>query len=78
VAGRPGAQRDVEQDDVVGALGGGVQRGLAVGDGGDLVTLALERARQHLAQRVVVVDEQDLERCGGQHEGQGTAAIKGC
>ncbi len=63
----PGAERDVEQDDVVGPLGGRLERGLAVGDGRHVMALALERARQHLPQRVVVVDEQDLEGRGGEH-----------
>ena len=61
-----------------GPLGGGVERGLAVGDRGDLVALALERAREHLPQRVVVVDEQDVERRRRQHAGQGIAPIKAC
>ena len=69
----PGAERDVEQHDVERPLRGGLERGLAVGDRGHAVALALERARQHLAQRVVVVDEQDLQRRRGQHlPGQGT------
>ena len=62
VARRPGAQRDVEQDDVEGAVLGGVERGLAVRNRRHAVALALERAREHLPQRAVVVDEQDVQR----------------
>ena len=80
VAGRAGAERDVEQHDVVRPLGRRVERGLAVGDRGDAVALALERAREHLAQRVVVVDEQDVERRRGEHRGGRVSrtAIKAC
>ena len=75
----PGAERDVEQHDVVRARGGGLERGLAVGDGGHAVALALERAREHLAQRVVVVDQQDLERRRGEHAGRGyRPRVKAC
>ena len=63
----PGAERDVEQHDVERPLGRGLQRRLAVGDRGHAVPLALERARQHLPQRVVVVDEQDVQRGRRQH-----------
>ena len=58
----PGAERDVEQHDVEAALGGRVERRVAVGDRGHAMALALERAREHLAQRRVVVDEQDVQR----------------
>ena len=62
-----------------GPLGGGVERGLAVGDGRDAVSLALERAREHLAQRVVVVDEEDVQRGGREHARRRVpAAIKAC
>ena len=37
------------------------------GDGGDAMALALERAGEHLAQRAVVVDQQDVQRRGGLH-----------
>ena len=62
-----------------GPLGGRLERRLAVGDRRHAVALALERARQHLPQRVVVVDEQDLEGRGREHaEGRVSAAIKAC
>ena len=64
-----------------GRLGRGVERGLAVGHGGHAVALALEGADEHLAQRVVVVDEQDVERRGGLHRARAqryAAAIKAC
>ena len=62
VAGGAGPQRDVEQDDVEVALGRLGDRRLAVGHGRDAVALALERAREHLAQRLVVVDDENVER----------------
>ena len=68
VARRPLAQRDVEQHDVVGAVGGGAQRRVSVGHGGHVMALPLERAGEHVAQRLVVIDEQDVERRGGGHE----------
>ena len=81
VAGRALAERDVEQHDVEGLVAGGLQRGVAVGDGGHAVALALEGAGEHVAQRAVVVDEQDVQRRGGLHASQRTAGpgtIKGC
>ena len=47
VAGRPGPERDVEQDDVELLGPGALERRVPVGDGGDPVALALERAREH-------------------------------
>jgi hypothetical protein len=67
VAGGALAERDVEQDDVVGLVAGGLQRGVAVGHGGHAVALALERAGEHVAQRAVVVDQQDVQRRDGLH-----------
>ena len=63
----PGPEGDVEQDDVEVALGRLRDRRLAVGHGRHAVALALERAREHLAQRLVVVDDEDVERRGGLH-----------
>ena len=54
-------ERDVEQDDVERALLGGLERGLAVADGGHAMALALEGTRQHLPQRAVVVDQQNVQ-----------------
>jgi hypothetical protein len=71
VAGRPGAERDVEQHDVVRPVRGGLQRHLPVRHRGHAMALALERPGQHLAQRTVVVDEQDVERRGGLHGAEG-------
>ena len=76
MAGRAGAERDVEQHDVERALGGGVERGLAVGHGGHAVALALEGAREHVAQRLVVVDQQDVERRGRLHALERTACAR--
>ena len=80
MAGGALAERDVEQDDVEGLVAGGRQRGVAVGHGGHAVALALERAGEHLAQRSVVVDEQDVQRRGGLHPSRvrRIGAIKGC
>ena len=58
----PGPQGDVEQDDVEVALGRLSDRRLAVGHGCDTMALALERAREHLAQRLVVVNDENVER----------------
>ena len=55
------------QHDVVGALRGGVQRRRAVRDGGHAMALALEGAREHVSQRLVVVDNQDVQRRRGLH-----------
>ena len=71
VARGPGAERDVEQDDVVGALRRGVERGFAVRNGRHAVALALEGTRQHLPQRAVVVDEKDVQRGGRLHGRRG-------
>ena len=62
VTGRPRAEGDVEQDHVEVALGRLRYRRVAVGHGRHAVALALERAREHLTQRLVVVDDEDLER----------------
>jgi hypothetical protein len=81
VARRALAQRDVEQHDVEGLVGGRLQRRLAVAHRRDAMALALEGAAQHVAQRAVVVDEQDLQRLYGLHPSQTTrapASIKAC
>ena len=79
VPGRARAERDVEQHDVVRPRGGGRERGLAVGHGRDAMALAFEGAGEHLPQGVVVVDEEDVQRGGGQHAGVHTSEpIKGC
>src|SRR3954468_2878327 len=62
VAGRPGAERDVEQHDVEVLLGRAGERRLPVGHGGDPVALPLEGPGEHVAQRLVVVDDQDVQR----------------
>ena len=48
-----------------GVRDGGLERGLPVADGGDRVALAGERAREHVAQRRVVVDDEDAQGGGG-------------
>ena len=67
VARRPLAERDVEQHDVVGLVGGRAQGGVTVGHGRHPMALALEGAGEHLAQWLVVVDQQDVEGRGGAH-----------
>ena len=67
VAGRARPEGDVEQDHVEVALGRLRDRLLAVGHRRHAVALALERAREHLAQRLVVVDDEDVECRGGLH-----------
>ena len=67
VAGGPRPQRDVEQDHVEVALRRLRDRLLAVGHRRHAVALALEGAREHLAQRLVVVDDEDVECRGGLH-----------
>ena len=67
VAGRALAERDVEQHDVERLVAGRLERGVAVGDGGHAMALALEGAGEHVAQRTVVVDQQDVQRRGGLH-----------
>src|SRR4051812_7466211 len=62
VAGGPGAQGDVEQDDIEVLLSGACERLLPVGHGGHAMSLALEGAREHVAERLVVVDDEDVER----------------
>ena len=56
------AEGDVEQDDVERAALRALQGLAAARHRGDAVPLASERARQHLAQRCVVVHDQDVER----------------
>jgi hypothetical protein len=60
VAGRPVPERHVEQDDVVRALGGRLSAASPSAPRSP-VALALERAAEHLAQRLVVVDQQDVQ-----------------
>ena len=62
VAVGPGPERDVEQDDVEVLAAGELDRGVAVGDGLDAVALAREGVRQRVAQRALVVDDEDRER----------------
>ena len=49
------------------ALGRRAQRRVAVRHGGHVMALALEGAGEHVAQWLVVVDEQDVEGRGGRH-----------
>jgi hypothetical protein len=70
VPGGARAERHVEQHDVVGPAGGRVKRRLPVGHGGHAMPLSLERAGEHLAQRPVVVHQQDVERRRGLHRGR--------
>ena len=65
------AERDVEQDDVERALRRGVQRRLAVSDRGHVVPLAFEGTRQHLPQRAVVVDQQNVQSTTRLHVSRG-------
>ena len=74
VAGGAGAEGDVEQHDVEVLLGGARERLVAVGDGGHPVALALEGAREHVAQRRVVVDDQDVQRGDALHSRRTVAA----
>ena len=67
--GRP-AQRDVEQHDVEVLRAGVVDRGTAVGDGQHAVPVAGERRAQGLAQRGLVVDDEDVQRLGGHRPGR--------
>src|SRR3954468_3437252 len=67
VARRARAERDVEQDDVEVAAARLLQRVVAVGDRRDAVTLPLEGAGEHVAEGVVVVDDEDVERRPGGH-----------
>ena len=53
--------------DVEVVLAGLGDRRLPIGNGGDPVTLAFEGPREHVAQRLVVVNDQDVERGGGLH-----------
>ena len=62
VAVRARPERDVEQDDVEVLAAGELDRGVAVGDGLDAVALAREGVRQRVAQRALVVDDEDRER----------------
>ena len=72
VAVGPGAERDVEQDDVEVVGAGAVDRRAPVGDRHHPVPLARERAGQHLAQVGLVVDDEDAER------GVGAAPARRC
>src|SRR3954462_6993314 len=67
VAGRTGPERDVEEHDVEVLLGRPGERRVPVGHGGHAMALALEGPREHVAQRLVVVDNEDVERRGGLH-----------
>jgi hypothetical protein len=71
VTGRARAERDVEQNHVVRALGGGVERRVAVADGGHAMALTLEGARQHLPQGAVVIDQQDVQSAARLHGRRG-------
>ena len=62
VAVGPGAERHVEQHDVEVVGAGPVDRRAAVGDRHHPVALARERAREHLAQVGLVVDDEDAQR----------------
>ena len=72
----------------VAVLGGGpagltagyllARQGVPVGHCGDTVALSFERAREHLSQRPIVVDEKDVERRGGLHGGHPSDRINTC
>ena len=62
VAVGAGAERDVEQHDVEVLAAGELDRRVAVGDRLDAVALAGEGVRQRVAQRALVVDDEDRER----------------
>jgi hypothetical protein len=72
VAGRPGTQRDVEQHDVVRPIRGRFQGCVAVRHRRHAMPLALEGAGEHVTQRLVVVDEQDLQRRRRLHGSHGS------
>jgi hypothetical protein len=58
----PGPGRDVDQDDLELVGGNAVDRRAAVGHRLDAMALAAERARQHLAQIRLVIDDEDAQR----------------
>jgi hypothetical protein len=62
VAGGAGAERDVEQHDVVRPPGRRLERRVAVRHRGHAVALALEGAGEHVPQWLVVIDQQDVQR----------------
>ena len=57
-------QVEVEHGELGGEVGDDLVGLLQAAGGGDLEALALERPHQVLAQRRIVVDEQDLARLG--------------
>ena len=64
-------QAEIE-DDEIGLVLEQLQRGLAVGRVENVVALGGEPHAQQLADRRLVVDDQDLERCGAH------AAVSSC
>ena len=75
VAVGSGAECDVEQHDVEVVGAGAVDRGAAVGDGDHPMALARERAREHLAQVGLVVDDEDAQRgVGAARQASGSGA----
>jgi hypothetical protein len=73
---RPGAERDVEQHHVEAARARPVDRGAPVRDGHDVVPVALEEPPDLLAQLRFVIDDEDVERLGGQHGNASAAAAR--
>ncbi len=67
IAVGPGAERDVEQDHVELLAAGALDRLGAVGDRLDGVALLGEGACQRVAQRGLVVDDEDVHRSGCVH-----------
>ena len=55
---------EIEQDEIDAAVGQRFSHGAAIGGGADAETFLAERAGDQVTDLVMVVDDQDMRRCG--------------